>query len=260
MDYEQKDWKTKLKENKVIVLGGALIVILIVAIGISLYMQLPTDSQFTNNMGGKLSVLQDSDREHVQEIVRQYLGDIYGYSNNEASRVKITIREDSFQTMDLEDGLKYVTFLIDLNHPKVTYSVALVAGEGIDEVTVMCPKYEELQDKSVFCVGYDGDSTLDEIFGDQLPYQNIPMSEDEKETSANEPVPGYEDMLIMIRQIIEEDGVPVLSANVGACEKGPDGDAAREFINNWIKTKGNIDPSLVPLRIKYVPCSGGNID
>ena len=260
MDYEQKDWKTKFKENKVVILGGILIVILIIAIGISLYRQLPSNTMFTNNMSGKLSVLQDSDREHVEEIITGYLKDIYGYSDNEAKRVKITIREESFQIMDLEDGLKYVTFLVDLNHPKITYSVALVAGEGMDEVTIMCAPYEDLQDKSVFCVGYDGDSTLGDIFGDYLPYQNIPMSEDEKETSANEPVPGYEDMLIMIRQVIEDDGVPVLSANVGACEKGPDGDAAREFINNWIKTKGNVDPSLIPIRIKYVPCTGGNID
>lgn len=234
-----------------IIIGGMVVFIIIAFIVYFTIDSAAHKIQITNDRSGEFAVFTRSDFEHIQDIIKSYLKYAYKMSDSEISEVKMTIREGSVE-VDEHDGEKFVNFIIDLDSPRLTYTGTLTAGGPDEETFLACAPVDKMQDKSVFCVGHDRESTITMALGQYLPYDNM----DELEEGED----GPEGAMIRIEEDYDEEtGLPELVATVGACEKGEDGKAAREFVEGWIREKGNIDPGVLPLKYIYADCSGGPV-
>ena len=246
----EEEYQRKGNAKRAAIIIGVLVLFIIIAFVIYFIINAANNRmQITNERTGEFAVFERTDFEHIQNAIKSYLKNAYKMTDSEIAEVKMTLREGSIRVEEY-DGDKFVRFLVDLDSPRLTYEGTLVAGaEDDEEVFVTCPRVEDMQDKNVFCIGHDRESTIDMALGEYLPYDNFDDLEEGED--------GPEGMMIRIWQDYDEEtGLPTLKANVGACENGEDGKEALAFVKNWIRQNGNIDPEIIPLEMIYSDCSG----
>lgn len=250
----EEEYQRKGNAKRAIILIGSLVMFTIVAFVIYFAIDAANHpNMITNERTGEFAVFTKSDYEHIQNAVRSYLKNAYKYSDDEILKVKITIREGSVVVEEWENE-KNVHFIIDLDSPKLTYAGQLVAGGSEDDVFVTCPPIEKMQDKNVFCIGHDRESTIDMALGEYLPYDNLDEIEEDDDNNAS-------GVAIQIWQDYDEEtGIPTLKVSLGACKNSPDGNTARKWVMDWIRENGKIDPEILPLDIIYADCSGSYIN
>lgn len=230
--------KAKVKKLTIIAVLAFLILIAIVAILFVISTLNSNEVVYDEEM----SVFKESDIENIRERAKAFIRS-YGLTEKEVNEAKIVIRKGSVKTrVEDYDGAVYASFIIDISNPKVTYKGSLMVGGSEEELFLVCPELSLAQDPDVFCVGHDGESTIDVALGDYLPYDSYEE--------------GDSNMTVSMEQDFDDKGWPYLNINVGACEDGSDGDTAREFVNTWIREKGGVNPDIIPKKFHYVDCSG----
>jgi len=234
----RKSDKDRFKQIKVVgILALLAVVSVISAIYVAVLVNQPETIVTTRE--GNMQYLTDEDIAKVNESARGFLKS-YDLSDGEIAAAKIVVREGTVRvTENKYDGSKTIRFLIDIDHPRLTYDTSIVSGT--DEIFMSCPAISLMQDPGVFCVGNERESTIDVALGSYLPFDTGTESDQQMYIS-------------LWKDFDKETQLPVLRANVGACEEGEDGEEARKFINDWIREHGRIDPAIIPLKIHYVSC------
>jgi hypothetical protein len=228
--------KDRIKMFKVIaVMTGLAIVSVIGAIYIAVITHQP--KSIITSREGEAKYFTDADLKRIDESARRFLK-VYDLSDSEIANAEIVVRDGSVRVRENEySGDKTISFLIDISNPRLTYAGSIVTGT--EELFLTCPEISLMQDPSVFCVGNERESTIDVALGAYLPFDT---------GEASNPY------ISLWQDYDKKTDLPYLRANVSVCEDGEGSDEVREFINNWIREHGRIDPSVIPLKIHYLDC------
>lgn len=199
------------------------------------------NGQIVNNRDGELSAFKDSDFENIETAVKGFLNQ-YGLTEKEISDAKIVIREGSVKIRkESYDDAEYASFLVDVSNPKLTYEASLMIGGPEEEVFLTCPAVSLMQDPEVFCVGNERESTIDVALGDYLPYNSVEA--------------GESDLGISIwHDYDESDGWPTLKISAGVCDGSDQTKQVEQFVKDWVRRKGGVNPDIIPMSFEYVEC------
>jgi len=165
-------------------------------------------------------------------------------STEEIAQVDMAIRDNSIEVAEYE-GVKGVDFIVDLSNPKLTYAGTLIVGGTDDELFLVCPALSIMQDKDVFCIGHERESTIDDELGDYLPYETNIDADD------------YFSLWVDY----DDDDLPVIKASLAVCK---DDDAEKERMKNviydWISSKTTVKPEVFPIEMDYLDCDWSDED
>ncbi len=233
--------KDRTSQFRLIVILGLVAAVALVGIIIAVYLA-NNQSQVVNKMTGDLSVFEKADIDAIEKRLRSYLKTFYGMNEKEIAKVDMVIRDGSVK-VKMYEGTKNVSFLVDLSDPKLTYEGILITGMSDDELFLNCPSIDLMQDKDVFCIGHELESTIDVALGSELPYETDIRSGD----------------YFSIRQDYDNKHLPILKASVGVCDDDEGGKKKmKQLIRSWIGSKTEVDPEIFPLEMTYVDCSAFN--
>jgi hypothetical protein len=180
------------------------------------------------------------DLTRVENSVVDILKNNYGYTVDEAKKLKIELRDVKVETID---DAKMLYFLIDIVDLKLTFDASMQSGLDGEYVYLGCPSPEKMLDKNVFCKAYGGESTVNWTLEDKLPFTGL----------MNDTYPVEIDLF--------HDGTSSdLDVGVLVCnELKPDVEDVKNYVRKWIKGQTDVNATIYPISVTYFDCEGTEI-
>lgn len=162
----------------------------------------------------------------------------YNLSSEEQSNLKAIIRENTIKyETDANGKISQISFVIDLNQPKLTYIVDDQIGKE-EKITISCAPIDLVQDLNTFCIDSNNQTTIDINLSKFLPYQG---------TTRN----GIE---YYIREDTNATINSQLTAYANICNKESNRTEVKSSIDYWLIQLGITNPDLIPIEIKDSGC------
>lgn len=183
-------------------------------------------------------ILNQINLDDVNLELKTLLSNTYDTTPQELSNLKAIIRENSITySVDENNNLANASFLIDLNNPKLTFQVEY--QKNVDFVALLCPPIELAQDQNVFCIGYNGQSTIDANLDKYLPYQGFTPN----------------GTYFSIWHDYDDKNKPFLNTYANACDDEESNQEASATIKYWLMQHGIANPDIIPINLQTSNCT-----
>ena len=151
------------------------------------------------------------------------------------------IRNETIKSSEQSDGTKIYKFTVDVDSYKLTYSAEVweTKNEKDYQAFFYCVSPEESKYPNNFCIGYNGQSTIDVTIANSLPIV------------ARETKNHY---FYDVKQTYKEKSIqPVLQVFVNSCGNKEMIEEVRQDFKDWIRAKG-YNPEIFPIDIPEINC------
>lgn len=227
-----------IKTRKHILIFAALSFVLVIiafSIVINAIINRDTSNVSIVNQQNVAGVVNTKDYNIVKEAVRAVLKSRYNISDDE--EINASIRESTYSETG-DDDSKRISFLIDIENVKVTYSVWINHSNPNDYlgVSLSCTTAKEAKYPETFCIGTEGHSSIDTMLASDLPHRKIVNDE-------------------VLYTVSHVDYEPVLDISLYTkCDDKRTQEQYMSEIKEWIKGYG-LDPEQVRTNLDQTACS-----
>ena len=231
----------KRGDNKTVVIGAiglAILVVIIVVIYVILNAFGSAPKMFHQDENTKKFTSKQLVR--IEKAVRDTLVNGYGYSEDAAAKMKLTMREVDRKTYN--DHTISLYFLVDVDDLGLTYEASISSDDTDDgDVYLTCAPVEKTKDKNVFCVSYGGFSTIDLALKEHMPYMGL-----------------INDETVVTVDMSTDGQHAAIETDVSLCyvSSSPSDDTVRDFVKDWIRSVTDINPDIFPINVNYYNCEG----